>query len=65
VAGPNDTAIFAAASHEVRQTLTKLIPLSRVGRAGEVASAALFFASQESSFITGAELPVGRGMAQV
>jgi NAD(P)-dependent dehydrogenase (short-subunit alcohol dehydrogenase family) len=42
-----------------------LIPLGRMGRPGEVASAALFFASDESSFITGAELPVDGGMAQV
>lgn len=63
--GPTDTAMFAAASGEVRETLTKLIPLGRMGRADEVASAALFLASDESSFITGAELPVDGGMAQV
>lgn len=63
--GPTDTAMFAAASDEVRETLTKLIPLGRMGRADEVASAALFLASQDSSFITGIELPVDGGMAQV
>jgi NAD(P)-dependent dehydrogenase (short-subunit alcohol dehydrogenase family) len=63
--GPTDTAMFAAASDEVRETLTQLIPLGRMGRADEVASAALFLASDESSFITGAELPVDGGMAQV
>ncbi len=63
--GPTDTAMFAAVSGEVRETLTKLIPLGRMGRADEVASAALFLASDESSFITGAELPVDGGMAQV
>ncbi len=63
--GPTDTAMFSAASDEVRETLTKLIPLGRMGRADEVAAAALFLASEESSFITGAELPVDGGMAQV
>ena len=63
--GPTDTAMFAAASDETRETLTALIPLGRMGRADEVASAALFLASDESSFITGAELPVDGGMAQV
>jgi NAD(P)-dependent dehydrogenase (short-subunit alcohol dehydrogenase family) len=63
--GPTDTAMMAAASDEVRETLAKLIPLGRLGRADEVASAALFLASDQSSFITGAELPVDGGMAQV
>ncbi len=63
--GPTDTAMFAAASNEVRETLTRLIPLGRIGRTDEVASAALFLASEEASFITGAELPVDGGMAQI
>lgn len=63
--GPIDTAMFAAASDEVRETLTRLIPLGRLGQADEVASAALFLAGDESRFITGAELPVDGGMAQV
>lgn len=63
--GPTDTAMMAAASDEVRETLAKLIPLGRMGRADEVASAALFLASDQSSFITGAELPIDGGMAQV
>ncbi|KUM43640.1 SDR family NAD(P)-dependent oxidoreductase [Pseudomonas sp. EpS/L25] len=63
--GPTDTAMMAAASAEIRETLTTLIPLGRMARADEVAAAALFLVSDQSSFITGAELPVDGGMAQV
>jgi NAD(P)-dependent dehydrogenase (short-subunit alcohol dehydrogenase family) len=63
--GPTDTAMMAAASDEVRETLIKQIPLGRMAHASEVASAVLFLAGEESSFITGAELPVDGGMAQV
>jgi NAD(P)-dependent dehydrogenase (short-subunit alcohol dehydrogenase family) len=63
--GPTDTAMMAAASDEVREALTKLIPLGRLGRPDEVAAAALFLASDDSSFTTGAELCVDGGMAQV
>lgn len=63
--GPSDTAMMAAASAEIRERLTTLIPLGRMARADEVAAAALFLVSDQSSFITGAELPVDGGMAQV
>ena len=41
------------------------IPLHRVGQADEVAAAALFFASTESSYVTGTELVVDGGMIGV
>ncbi len=63
--GPTDTAMMAATSAEVREQLNRLIPLGRMARVEEVAAAALFLASDQSSFITGAELPVDGGMVQV
>ena len=63
--GPIDTPMFDTASDETRKQLTGLIPLGRLGRPEEVAAAALFLASDESSFIAGSELCIDGGMAQV
>ncbi|HEY0208616.1 glucose 1-dehydrogenase [Acerihabitans sp.] len=63
--GPIDTPMFDQVTDEVRNSLTTLIPLGRLGKPEEVAAAALFLASDESSFIAGAELCIDGGMAQV
>jgi NAD(P)-dependent dehydrogenase (short-subunit alcohol dehydrogenase family) len=39
--------------------------LGRLGKPEEIASAALFLASEDSSFVTGIELFVDGGLAQV
>jgi len=60
--GPTDTPMFDGASDAVRRTLTDKIPMRRLGHADEVAAAALFLASADSSYITGTELCIDGGM---
>jgi NAD(P)-dependent dehydrogenase (short-subunit alcohol dehydrogenase family) len=69
--GPIETPIFGkmgmppeAVSAFLADAVTR-IPLGRIGTADEVASAAAFLASRDSSFITGTELAVDGGLAQM
>ena len=50
---------------EVEQQMVAGIPLGRVGEADEIAKATVFLASDDSSFITGTELFVDGGAAQI
>ena len=63
--GPTDTDMMAAVQEDVRAALIAPIPMGRMARPDEVASATLFLLSDEASFITGAELCVDGGMRQV
>ncbi len=69
--GPIDTPIFGTLDlgemdlEQVKSGFVAGVPLGRIGRPEEVASAALFLASTESSFVTGTELTVDGGMGQV
>lgn len=60
--GPIETPMFDTAGEEVAAQRTKVIPMGRVGKPIEVAFGALFLASDESSFITGAELVIDGGI---
>ena len=42
-----------------------MIPMGRMGRPEEIASAAVFLASDQSSYITGIDLPVDGGLVAV
>jgi NAD(P)-dependent dehydrogenase (short-subunit alcohol dehydrogenase family) len=69
--GPIDTPIFNTLSPKeeeiarLKSLIVTLVPMGRFGTPEEVASAVLFLASDDSSFVTGVELFVDGGMAQV
>jgi NAD(P)-dependent dehydrogenase (short-subunit alcohol dehydrogenase family) len=65
--GYTDTAPWRsiAGADQVMQTISSGIPLGRFGTPDEIAKAALFLASDDSSYVTGTELFVDGGSAQV
>lgn len=50
---------------EALPALLAVMPMGRVGRVEEAATVALFLASDDSSFVTGIDLPVDGGLGQV
>lgn len=68
--GPIDTPGLAGLApeggqDELRAGMAAGVPLGRLGRPEEIAKAALFLASDDSSFVSGIELFVDGGYAQV
>jgi NAD(P)-dependent dehydrogenase (short-subunit alcohol dehydrogenase family) len=69
--GPIETPIFNKAGltreqiHEFKASQVAAVPLGRMGTPDEVANAAVFLASDDSSYVTGIELFVDGGAAQV
>jgi NAD(P)-dependent dehydrogenase (short-subunit alcohol dehydrogenase family) len=47
------------------KTLSSIVPMGRLGKPAEIAKAVVFLASDDASFITGVELFVDGGFAQV
>lgn len=69
--GPIETPIFGklgiskdAADEFLKDTASR-IPLQRIGNVDEIAGTAVFLASDDASFITGSEIAVDGGYAQV
>jgi NAD(P)-dependent dehydrogenase (short-subunit alcohol dehydrogenase family) len=50
---------------QIKSSLAGQVPLGRMGDADEIAKVAVFLASDDSSFVTGTELFVDGGMAQI
>lgn len=67
--GPVETPIlegqFGENTEAMREQFKSRIPMRRLGRPEEIAAAAVFLASDESSFITGIDLPVDGGVVAV
>jgi NAD(P)-dependent dehydrogenase (short-subunit alcohol dehydrogenase family) len=63
--GPTETATMMAADEQFRKMLASNVPLGRLGTPEEIAKAVVFLASDDSSYITGTELFVDGGFAQV
>ena len=69
--GPIDTPIFdklgfpEGASGEIKDGFAKENPMKRMGTPEEIAKAALFLASDDSSYIMGIDLTVDGGMTQL
>ena len=69
--GPIETPIFGKlglspeAVAQAKEGFTQMVPMKRMGTSQEVAKAALFLASQDSSFIAGEEIQVDGGMANL
>ena len=69
--GPVETPIWGKmdisdeAQKDFGEQILRQVPLGRMGKPDEIANAALFLASDDSSYVNGIELPVDGGMAQV
>ncbi len=69
--GPIDTPIFSSAIQaeeqieQIKNSLVASVPMGRMGSPDEVAKAVSFLASDDSSYVTGIELFVDGGMAQI
>jgi len=63
--GLSDLLASSETGEQRRKVINSMVPLSRFGTPDEIAKAVVFLASDDSSYITGTELFVDGGFAQV
>lgn len=63
--GTIDTPILDSLGQEAKDYFTSSIPRGTMGRPEEIATVALFLASNDSSFVSGIELYVDGGTSQI
>jgi NAD(P)-dependent dehydrogenase (short-subunit alcohol dehydrogenase family) len=63
--GPTETPLVDLQPPEAIERIVSTIPMGRMGSSEEIAKAALFLASDDSSFVTGIELFVDGGRGQI
>jgi NAD(P)-dependent dehydrogenase (short-subunit alcohol dehydrogenase family) len=63
--GPTDTPLVSQQSPDIIARIVSTIPIGRIGQPEEIAKAALFLASDDSSFVAGIELFVDGGRGQI
>ena len=63
--GPINTPLASRQAADVIAQMVSTIPMGRMGKPDEIAKAVLFLASDDSSFVTGIELFVDGGRAQI
>ena len=63
--GLSELMASAVGGQQRLKMISNSVPLGRLGRPDEIAKAVVFLASDDSSYITGTELFVDGGFAQV
>jgi NAD(P)-dependent dehydrogenase (short-subunit alcohol dehydrogenase family) len=65
IPGPTDTPGISGLGPELLAAIASNVPLGRLGGPDEIASAVLFLASPQSSFMTGSEIFIDGGVEQI